>query len=73
MGEFLALWNWDCVVASRSVPCVWQAAGLSRKIFGSIFAMIAVLVVGVFQLRDLLRPATSAGFSWRTARWAKGA
>ena len=31
MGEFFALWNWGCVVDSRSIPRVRPPAGLPRK------------------------------------------
>ena len=49
MGESFALWNWGCVVDRRSVPCIRPAADvIAVKIFGSIFAAIAVFLVAFF-------------------------
>ena len=56
-----------------SVPRVRPAAGLPRKDFRLDLRSDCCACCRVFQLRNLLRPAAGAGFSWRPARWAKGA
>ena len=49
MGESFALWNWNCVVDSRSVSRVRSASTfIAVRFFGSIFAAIAVLVFAFF-------------------------
>src|SRR5213592_1653416 len=73
LGESFALWNWNCVVVTRSVPRVRSTSNLSRKdsrldLRGNWRACCHVV-----QLRNLLRPAAGAGLSWRSANWAKGA
>jgi hypothetical protein len=72
MGESSAFWNWGRAVDSRSVPCVWPAASLSRKDFRPDLHRDCCTRCRVFQLRNLLRRAPGAGLSWRAARWAKG-
>src|SRR4029077_13549121 len=73
MGESFALWNWGCVVVSRSVPCVRPAATLSRQNFRLDLRSDCCARYRVFQLCNLLRRATGARFNWRAARWPKGA
>src|SRR6476659_7612657 len=73
LGESFAVWNWDCVADSRSVPRVRPAAGLPREDCRIDLRNDWCACCRAFQLRNLLRPATSAGLSWRSTRWPKGA
>src|SRR5262249_26952794 len=73
MGEFFDLWNWRGVVDLRLVPCVRPAAGLSRKDLRLDLRSDCCASFRLFQLCHLLHPVPGAGFSWRSACWAKGA
>src|SRR6266480_4350752 len=72
MGESFAFWNWGCLADSWLVPRVRPAASLPRKDFRLDLRSDCCACCRVFQLRNPLRAASSAGLSRCPACWAEG-
>ena len=57
MGEFFALWNWAALLIVGLFRAFGRPQAYRGKVFGSIFAVIAVFVVAFFSSKS----STSCG------------
>ena len=53
MGEFFALWNWAALLIVGLFRAFGRPQVYRGKIFGSIFAVTAVLLVALYSLRQV--------------------